>query len=346
VYDRRTLRQWAQGSDVIVVAQFRSGMQVWRAADGSDAQEFFTVRVLETVHGSLIADPRHSTRVPTDDVDFFPHAEGEPRWRPGDVAVLFFDRTAERAEFASLADRFPYFSAQGAGHEWTLTPATRDEIIDIVRGWVTLPTPAAAASVRTLLLRELRSSHESLQADGLAELVYARPQRSLFPDGAAVEPFTQLTADGPLSTPRRVALARTLDGLPGFDAGAALQRITEQPLTPPERTALIRSAGMTNDARLGAWLVTLLDDKDPLVRREAVAALGHPWHGSHIGSLMRTATRDDEPVALAAVRAIASIDSPEAQAALADLGHADRPAVAHAARAYRKQASRTPRRQP
>jgi hypothetical protein len=99
IYDRRTLRQWAQEADAIVVAQFRSGMQVWRAPDASDAQEFFSVRVIETLRGSVAGD-----------IEFFAHAEGEPRWRPGDVAILFLDRTAEHAELGRVAERFPHFS--------------------------------------------------------------------------------------------------------------------------------------------------------------------------------------------------------------------------------------------
>lgn len=325
VYDRRTLRQWAQEADVIVVAQFRSGMQVWRAPDESDAQEFFSVRVLETLRGTVAGN-----------IEFFAHAEGEPRWRPGDVAILFFDRTAEHGEFARVAQRFPYFSVQGAGHEWTLAPATRDEVVSIARRWATVHQPLPPEDLRTAFLRELRSGDTRLHADALAELAHAGCGAPLFADATAVEPFAALVTTGTLSAASRMALARALDGCPQFDVAGALRQLTEQPLAPRERIALIRAAGMTRDTTLGEWLVGLLTDPDPMVRREAIAALGHPWHTLGIAPLAKIAATDEDAAATAAVRALAAIATPAAYAALMELAQGPRPLIANAARAYLK----------
>jgi hypothetical protein len=326
VYERRTLRQWVQEADVIVLAQFRSGMQVWRAPDGSDAQEFFIVRVLESLRGSV-----------AEDLDFFAHAEGEPRWRPGDVAVLFLDRTAEHAGPARVAERFQYFSVQGAGYEWTLSPATRDEVVGVVRQWATATPPLAADAMRAMLLHQLSATDTRLQSDALAELAYAHCRPTLFPEPAAVAPFANLVTAGALSVPSRVALARALDGCPGFDAAAAMRQLIDQPLAPRERIALIRAAGTTDDPTLGAWLATLLADPDLMVRREAVAALGHPRHAAHVGALAKAAAAGSDAAAVAAVRALAAIGTPAARAALSELTRTGGPEVANTARAYLKQ---------
>jgi hypothetical protein len=326
VYDRRTVRQWSQEAALIVVAQFRSGMQVWRAPDGSDAQEFFTVRVLERLRGQV-----------ADDLDFFAHAEGEPRWRPGDIAVLFLERTGAHAGLARVAERFHYFSVQGAGHEWTLTPATRDEVVGVVRYWTSAPQPIPADAMRAAVLRELTDADARLQADALAELAHAGCQPALFPDPTTVQPFANLLTADVLGAPSRIALARALDGCPGFDAAAALRKLTELPLAPRERTALIRAAGMTDDPTLSAWLAALLTDPDLMVRREAAAALGHPRHAASVRALAAAAASSSAADALAAVRALAAIGTPEARAALTALTATAPPAIANSARAYLKQ---------
>jgi hypothetical protein len=333
-YERRPLRQWVAEADAVVLAQFATGLQVSRAADGADSQRFFRIRVIESLRGSLAGD-----------LEFFARADEEPRWRPGDVALLFFDRTADHAELSHLAHRFPYFSFQGAGYEWTLAPATRDDVVSIARGWVTAPPTLPAEDLRTVLLRELRSGDQRLQSDALAELAHSGCAAQLFPDAAALDPFATLVTAGSLLAPNRMALVHALDGCPGFDTAAALRQLADQPLPPRERTALIRSAALIREAPYGEWLVSMLNDPDPLIRQEAIAALGHPWHTVGIAPLANAAATGSDTVATAAVRALAAAGTPAAAAALAELAHSQRVLVANTARAYLKQMP-TPARQP
>jgi HEAT repeat protein len=109
---------------------------------------------------------------------------------------------------------------------------------------------------------------------------------------------------------------KLLEGAPGFDAPARLFALAKGPLGPGDRTTLIRVAGSVSDPGLSAWLADLLAAPDAAVRRDAVTALGHPWHRDH-ASAVAAATADPDPaVARAAVRALGGIGSSGARDAL------------------------------
>ena len=108
----------------MVLARVLAPLRAWSAPDGSDHQEYFSAEVLERIDG----DPGGKQ------IDVFAHAEGEPRLRTGDHVVLFLDETAQRAEFATLAVRFPHFTTQGAGQEWRFDP-NDPTLPDLVRRW-------------------------------------------------------------------------------------------------------------------------------------------------------------------------------------------------------------------
>ena len=111
-------------------------------------------------------------------LEFFPHAEGFPSFRAGDRALLFLERTADRDEFRSLAARFPWFSAQGAGQEWILPPDDAGvRILEVARRLAShraqRPTDPTRA-LRDVVLAELASGVPRLRRDAIAELVTAR----------------------------------------------------------------------------------------------------------------------------------------------------------------------------
>src|SRR5690606_9990738 len=165
VFERTSLREWLTRSALVVVAEFESDVEMWSAPDGSDRQEFFRVRVLETLKGPAPASP----------LEFFPHAEGFPRFQAGDRALLFLARSDARREFAALATRFPWFSVQGAGHEWRLAPGAEGaRVLATARRWLALRGDAPSdpiGAVRSLLVDQLGSEVPALRADAVAELV-------------------------------------------------------------------------------------------------------------------------------------------------------------------------------
>lgn len=306
IAQRAGLRQLLQGSDVAVVVEFVSPLRMWEAADGSDRQEYFSVRTLETLRGAA----------PPARFDVFPHGEGMPAWREGERALLFLERTASRPEFARLAARFPYFTIQEAGQEWSVSGADGARVHGAARAYRKLEDatgPAAGAALRTLLAENLRSGVPSLRADAVAELARARTLPSFFPGPAEVAPFAALLGrDSGLPGTTRVALVRLLDGAPGFEAGAALHAMTREPMAPEERLQLVRVLGAVDDPVLSDWIAAGLAGPDPALRREAAYALSHPWHARH-AALLGAALRDADPnVARAAVRALGALGSPEA----------------------------------
>jgi len=266
VYDRPTLRQQAGEATVVAIVEFETPLSVWSAPDGSDHQEFFGVRRIETLKGTA----------PPERFDFFPHAEGEPGFRTGDRAIVFLEPTASRAEFLSLASRFPYFSVQRPGQEWTLPRAARSEAVELARAYADLPRlpdAEAADTLRALLLRGLRASEPRLRADALAELVRARTTPGLLATPEQSAPFVRLAGPGRLTVSERMALALVLEGAPGADPDRALRALAAEPLAADERAGLVRVAARRDDPALRAYVARCAADPDPTVRREAQAAL-------------------------------------------------------------------------
>lgn len=265
LFDRTTLRQWTAEADATVVAEFTSDAQMWHADDDSDRQEFFRVRVVEVLHGAI--EPGT--------LEWFPHAEGFPRFRSGDRALLFLERTAEHPEFAPLAARFAWFSTQGAGQEWKLARGPEGAMVmEIAQRLAShrreRPVDPRSA-LRDLVLAELASGVPRLRGDAIAELVRAREWPD-FLDAASTPAFAAWIDADALSATERLALVRVLEGAPSFDADAKLRAMTREPLAGAELAQLVRAAGMRDDPTLRVWLATLADDPRPDVRREAHAA--------------------------------------------------------------------------
>lgn len=264
VFERTSLREWLTRSALVVVAEFESDVEMWSAPDGSDRQEFFRVRVLETLKGPAPASP----------LEFFPHAEGFPRFQAGDRALLFLERSDARREFAALATRFPWFSVQGAGHEWRLAPGAEGaRVLATARRWLALRGDAPSdpiGAVRSLLVDQLGSEVPALRADAVAELVRMRELPG-FLDDEGVAAFAPFTTSPALSIGQRLALVRLLDGGPGFDPNPALRALAVEARSGSnaELAQTIRAAAASDDPALQTWLAELADDERTWVRRAA-----------------------------------------------------------------------------
>jgi hypothetical protein len=267
LFDRVTLRQWVAGATAVAIVDFEGDASMWQAPDGSDRQEFFRVRVRETLHGDLPAGP----------LEFFPHAEGFPAFRDGDRAIVFLERSADRVEFRRVAARFPWWSGQGAGHEWVLPPgADGDAIAEVARRLAALradpSSTDAPKALREHVATELASGVPRLRRDAIVELMRARAWPG-FLDADAAAAFARFADARSLPPLERLALVRVLDGAPGFDGDARLVAMTTESLAERELVQLVRNAGSSRAPALRTWLATLRNDARPTVRREAQAAL-------------------------------------------------------------------------
>lgn len=266
VYERTTLREWVTRSELVVLAVIESDPETWSAPDGGDRQEFFRVRALETLRGSA----------PAGTFDFFPHAEGFPRFRRGERALLFLERTVARLEFAGLAARFPWFSVQGAGQEWIADGQAGERIVVAARAWQALRADAGTdlPAVRALLVAQLGSGVPALRSDAVTELLRMhRLPGFLDADGvAALAPFA---TGSELSLTQRLALLGMLDGASGFDSTLPLRALAREAETGSgaELAQMVRVAGDRDDPELHAWLAGLADDPRPWLRRAVETAL-------------------------------------------------------------------------
>jgi hypothetical protein len=325
VYQRQTLRQWAQQASVIVVAEIRSPLQVWSADDGSDHQEFFAVSVVEALAGETSGSA----------LDVFPHAEGVPRYEVGDTVLLFLDRTAERAEFAHLAVRFPYFTTQGAGHEWKLDGDDRT-VASIALAWRAAARGNSYSARRALLLRQLDTAHSRLRAEAVAELTQLRTSAEFRSDADTHARLATMAKSDRLSVNERIGLIRILDGVPGFSPGAALLHLAaEEGLEATQRIAVIRAGGVVRDDRVTSWLRSQLRSGDAPTQIAALLSLGDLRCAESVPDIALLATADatDLRVVHAAIRALGTIEGDPAVAALEALAASSRSSVGSLARA-------------
>lgn len=297
VYDRRTLRQWAEQAQLIVVAEVLSPLRVWTASDGSDHQEYFSVRVIETLAGAS----------PGTELDVFAHAEGEPRLRVGDTMLLFLDPAAERAEFASLSTRFPYFTTQGAGQEWTFPPGD-PTIPSLATAWRSLRLRGGTYSDRRdLLLRQLESHDSRLRGDALAELVRMRASTEFRTDRQGVERLIGMARSPDRSIRERVALIKLLDGVEGFSSASALLSLDRPDLATRDRVTIIRACGYVTGPGATAWLREQLRSPDTDVPLAVLSTIGNGAHPELADAVASLTKSPDTRLARAATRTLAAI---------------------------------------
>jgi hypothetical protein len=221
LFERPTLRQWLAAADLALVVEFEGDVRIWEAPDGRDRQEFFRVRVVEALRGAA----------PGPSLEFFPHAEGFPRFRAGDRALLFLERTRDRIEFTSLAARFPWLSGQGAGQEWILAGDDGAAIREVARRFVALRrdgAPDPKAALREMLLAELGSGVARLRADALTELMVLRTLPG-FLDAGTTAALAAWAESPSLPPGQQRALAQLLRGAPAA-AGRRAQLASPAPI--------------------------------------------------------------------------------------------------------------------
>jgi HEAT repeats len=337
VVGRATLRQYVQHSRAAVAAEIASPLRLWEAPDGSQRQPIWRVRVLETLRGEALPES----------LDVFAHGEGLPRFDEGDRVLLFLERTAERPEFAALAERFPWFTGQEPGEEWRLDrdAGAGDAVLAAARrwaAWTDAPREQQASGLRSLLLEEVTSPVPRLRDDGVSELMSLAGRADAFPDAESLAPFVAVARSTRLPLGPRLVLLDALGRNPAWDAGEAWHALVKEPHGAAELARLATAAGARSDPALSVWLRTLLAHPDAGVRRAAAAALGHPRHAGAEPSLAGAARDPDPCVARAAIRSLAALEtaaSRRALAALADGGHPERARWAKAA--LRRDASRS-----
>lgn len=325
VYERTSLRQWAQQAVLIIVAEITEPLHVWSAADGSDHQEVFTLRVIEVIAGT---PPAESFRV-------FPHAEGAPLYEAGDRALLFLDRSGSRAEFASLAADFPYFTAQGAGQEWKLDVADPSPI-EIARAWRGLAADPDYASRRDLLLHQLASGYAQLRAEAIADLMRLRVDQEFRADPVAAARLAEMAAQPRRSLAERIGIVRTLNGVGGFSTVAALTGIAAEVGEGSGRAEVVRAFAGIRDPHATEFLRQQLAAGDVATQVAALSALADPWHAAAVADIAGLAQRPDTEsrVAMAAVRALAGIGDDPARSALLTVAAGDSGALAAIARRH------------
>lgn len=314
VLDRSTLRQYIQHSHAAVQVEFLTGLSMWTAPGGSDRQDYFRVRIIEQLAGPELPEV----------IEFFPHAEGVPRFRRGDRALVFLEATAERPEFALVADRFPYYTVQGPGEEWILSQGEAPAILSAVRAHTGVKNEKTqgAEALRTALLAQLDSGILRLQDDALSELVRARGAKGFFPTAREVAPFIAQIDSPTLSLARRLALMRLLENTPGFEPTVHWRAVLAKAASAEDATRIIQMASGVDQPGVSDWLADQLRSQDVERRRAAARALRQPWHGREVEALSAALNDPDPRVTRAAIQSLGAIADAPARSSLRDFASA------------------------
>ena len=187
----------------MVEVEILSPVMAWSASDGRARCDYHRARVVETI-GVRESDGAKATLA--GEMEFFLHAEGKVDFSPGDRVLLFAHRASQRPEFAALAQRFTWYSAQGPGQEWKLIADQGDRRRRAARDWA---RGGNAAAQTAILLDQLKSGDRRLQEDAILEMVGRSQNPAYLASSSDRAPFLEVLEQGNL-TPSHARALRVL----------------------------------------------------------------------------------------------------------------------------------------
>lgn len=326
VVSRRSLRALIAESDLVVDARVVE-VEKLVAIEGADqwVRRPPSVEVLDVIKGPAAKRDR---------IAFAQHGHGTAELELGQRALVFLRNIARSRELQPVAvsGKVQWYSAREHHDDWVLSSDSRQSILAAARRYALieemLPERRDAA-LRKITVNLLASPSPRLAKSALRDLVS-------LPDAPLVDPgdVPRLrrvidSAQTPIET--RIGLLaelerrRLLDGTPHW---LRLLRTTRG----LERLAVIRAAGLRPSAQVQEELRKILFEPDVGAASAAAVALGSRGNAAAVAPLTKALHSGEVRLALAAIRGLGRIGTPEARAAI------DAAAAAHPDPAVRRRA--------
>jgi hypothetical protein len=326
VVSRRSLRALIAESDLVVDARVVE-VEKLVAVEGLDQwiRRPPSVEVLGVIKGPAVKRER---------IAFAQHGHGTAELGLGQRALVFLRSIARSRELQPVAasGEVQWYSAREHHDDWVLSSESRRSILAAARRYALieemLPEQRDAA-LRKITVNLLASPSPRLAKSALRDLVS-------LPDAPLVAPADLIklkkVIDGvqaPIEI--RIGLLAELERrglLEGTSHWLRLLRTTRG----PERLAVIPAAGLRRSAPVQEELRKILFEPDVSAASAAAVALGSRGNAAAVAPLTKALHSGEARLALAAIRSLGRIGTPEARAAI------DAAAAAHPDPAVRRRA--------
>jgi hypothetical protein len=308
---RRSLRALIGGADLVVHARLLevdAAIAIEQPVPGQ--QPVLRVRVVETLKGP-------ATR--REKLVFAQHGHGTAQYAQGQEALLFLRDISHSSELKKLGSqgKLRWYSSQEHDDDWVLSPGSRKETLAAARRYVAieemLPDERHAA-LRKITVRLLTSTEGRLAKSALRDLASA--PNAPWVTTRDVPALLEVIDDTERPIELRVGLLVELEkrglvdgdsrwvGLLGASRGS-------------DRLAVIPVAGTRPTPAVSAALGEILSGPDLAAACAAAVALGSPGNTAAIEPLSKALFSDDARLAMAAIRGLSGVGTPEAREAIA-----------------------------
>jgi len=326
VVSRRSLRALIAESDLVVHARVVE-VEKLVAVEGTEqwVRRPPSVEVLDIIKGPAAKRER---------IAFAQHGHGTAELDLGQRALVFLRNIARSRELQPLAasGEVRWYSAREHHDDWVLSPDSQQSILAAARRYALieemLPEQRDAA-LRKITVNLLASPSPRLAKSALRDLVSLPDAPLVAPDDL---PRLKKVIDGaqtPIET--RIGLLAELERrglLDGTPYWLRLLRTTRG----RERLAVIPAAGLRRSAPVQEELEKILFEPDVSAASAAAVALGSQGNATAVAPLTKALHSGEARLAMAAIRSLGRIGTPEARAAI------DAAAAAHPDPAVRRRA--------
>ena len=303
---KRSLRTLIAESDLVIHGRL---VQVDDSVVGAESNRrpALRVEVLDVIKG--LAPPSTSLRI-------LQHGHGVAQYAPGEDALLFLRdlRRSRELDGLRLEDGVRWYSNQEHDDGYVLSEPSRKRTLAAARRYASieemLPSERDAA-LRRITQRLLGSRDTRLARSALLDLA-ASSDLVRENDVAAL---VTVVHDARTPVDVRIGLLAQLESrglLEGEDHWTRLLDSTSG----SDRLAVVRAVGAFPSQRINAVLVRMLSDPDGSFSSAAALSLGVPRNAEAVNPLAAALESADPRLALAAIRALGRIDTPEAHRVL------------------------------
>ncbi len=254
------------------------------------------------------------------ELEFVQHGHGVADFPANEEVLVFLRHLSKSRELRALAEtgELQWVSSQEHDESYILEKPSREPILSATRAYVSvdsLPSAKRSQALGRLSVKLLGSDEPRLARSALWDLVAAGDALPISRDQTTRA--LRVVHDSNAEIGVRVGTLVELERRELVDSATHLEKLLRS-TTGTDRLSVIAASGSQSSPEVQAALVQILADADPMEASAAAVALGTPANAAAIEPLaVALGTRDDR-VAMAAIRALGSIATPEARVALDD----------------------------
>lgn len=275
------------------------------------AEPVVAAEALEVIKGSAPIGGR---------LRFVQHGHGVPLYRAGQQVILFLQRIERSQELASLAGQVDWVSIQ-EGDALDGDPV----VVAALRAYAAiekLPAAQRPAALRRTTVELLASPDPRLASSAVRDIALARDVPIVTAEDLPALEHVLASPATPIGV--RAGLLAELERRGLVDAPAKWAKLVRE-TRGSDRIAAVRAVAAHPSPPVTRELVALLASDDTLLVPAAAISLGAPGNDAAVEPLAKLLGSSDARVRNAAIRGLGRIDTPAANARLAEAAatHAD-----------------------